>query len=196
MMLTLEEDEFKAHFADDDFCEYYGNPVRVRLKSGRQMQYASATFAEKEQDRIKELELHCTEVEEEAKVKYWLIDFNMPKKDVEKLQRIAASYEMTPDEYFDACLEHFLNSPEERKAFKEEYDRCMANGTPLDEHIQVLREFPVLKGETEMQARKKCVAGLCGTVYAVEDSVKTRENNNSGSPESDYRKKKEMNGIG
>ena len=88
----------------------------------------------------------------EDDIQYWIYEIWMTEAKKNKVEKDAARFGMTPEQYLTKLLEHALD--DEEKA-------CEANKPAqagADPGICLVRYYPVLKGETEAQALERAKA--------------------------------------
>ena len=100
-------------------------------------------------ERLKKLE----EEQDDPDIKYFIYEFEAEEQVWERLNEIAAEREMTLNELFIWALENSLiHRPEEYKitdAQEEEKE------PPELLHLTLIRQYPVYKWETELQAKRR-----------------------------------------
>lgn len=151
-MPEISEEEFVANIERDDFCRRYGNPVRIREKNGDSLVCMAIEYYERMMQR---LEAFCEYAasHEDDNIRYWIYEFEMPQEKKDKLEEIARENEMTVDEFFQAAVLSAIEHPKEAAAtIRREQD------SDEDCDIRLVRKYPVYKGETEAQARKRAIA--------------------------------------
>ena len=93
-------------------------------------------------------------MEDDGRIKYWMYEIEMPDEMNRLLEEQLTLREMTLDEFACATLQHVIDHPAEAKRFHEEY-----NAHPVEQiDIRLVRYYPVYKGETEAQARRRKLA--------------------------------------
>lgn len=88
------------------------------------------------------------------RIKYWIYEIEMSDEANQSLKKQLELCEMTLDEYAEAVLRRMIDNPEETWRIHEEM------GTSVDEpsEIRLIRFYPVYKGETEAQAKRRKLA--------------------------------------
>lgn len=90
-------------------------------------------------------------MEDDDRIKYWMYEIEMSDEMNRLLEEQLALREMTPDEFACAAAQHVIDHPAEAKRFHEEYSAHPDER--LD--IRLVRYYPVYKGETAAQARRR-----------------------------------------
>ena len=84
-------------------------------------------------------------------VKYWVLEFDLLPETEAALRENARNNEMTIDEYFESEIRNMIDHPEWIEEIKQYYlDHPEESGD-----ITLVRAYPVLRSETEAQARKR-----------------------------------------
>ena len=91
---------------------------------------------------------------EDERIKYWLYEIEMSDKANQLLEKQLALCEMTLDEYACAALQYAIDHPAEAKRVNEE----LAAHPEEQLNIRLVRSYPVYKGETEAQAKRRKLA--------------------------------------
>ena len=96
----------------------------------------------------------ASEQKADDRVKYWMYELEMSDAADQVLEKQLALCEMTLDEYACAAVQYAIDHPAEAKRYQED----MATHPEEQLDIRMVRCYPVYKGETEAQARKRKLA--------------------------------------
>ena len=90
---------------------------------------------------------------EDKQIKYWIYEFSMSEKTRQEFDELCAFNEMTADEFFQAAvLDVIRRAKDDPEGLKQDImENCKAPAT----EIQLIRCYPVYRGETEAQAYKR-----------------------------------------
>lgn len=88
------------------------------------------------------------------RIKYWIYELEMSEEANRMLEKQLALCEMTLDEYACAAVQSVIADPQGARRFHEELKTHPEDG--LD--IRLIRYYPVYKGETEAQAKRRKIA--------------------------------------
>ena len=94
--------------------------------------------------------------EDDARIKYWIYEFEMPDKTRQELEAICEACEMTMDEFFEAAVRDAIHRAKtDPEGFKKS---CMEFWQTAEDEIRLVRYYPVYKGETEAKALRRKLA--------------------------------------
>ena len=94
--------------------------------------------------------------DDDAKIKYWIYEFEMSEKARQAFEAACASYEMTEDEFFQFIISDAIRRAEEDpEGYKQQ---CREALEESEYEVRLVRYYPVYKGETEAQAYKRKLA--------------------------------------
>ena len=177
----ISAEDFGKHMAEDDFLLRYGNPVVIHRDDYRDLLCIAWEYYERLCRQIDALESELDTLHEDANIKYWIYEFEMPEKTRQELESICALHELTTDEFFQAAV---LDAIRKAEADPEGYKQsCIEAQEPTESVIRLVRYYPVYKGETEAQAYKRKLAEEAtenrGTDEHTVDNTK-RDNAGSG----------------
>lgn len=132
-MTEITGTELIKHLNAGDFEKTYPDPVKVKTEAGES--------------------LVCM-TEEYYDINYWNYEMEMPQATLSMLTKAADQLEMTLNEYCCVVIENAIKwAEQDPEGFEKE--RKESKGDNLG--IQVIRSYPVHRGETEAQARKKAM---------------------------------------
>lgn len=147
-MPELSAEEFAANADRDDFFRRYGNPVWIREKGGNGLVCMAREYYER---MLEGLGDSCGD----GDIRYWNYEFVMPQETKDDLEKIAADNEMTTDEFFEAVILSAIQHPAETAEIVQREQNQYSDEEP---EICLVRQYPVHKGETRAQARKRAIA--------------------------------------
>ena len=152
----ITAEDFSKHMAEDDFLLRYGNPVVIHGDDKRDLICMAWEYYERLCRQIDALESELESMHEDANIKYWIYEFEMPEKTRQEFEAICALHELTTDEFFQAAV---LDAIRKAEADPEGYKQsCMEAQESAESDIRLVRYYPVYKGETEAQAYKRKLA--------------------------------------
>ena len=126
----------------DDFLQRYGNPVTVKSEGHGDLICMGREYYER-------LVLDLEYFREQDPADYWIYEFSATEAKKLEFEKAAAQLEMTMDEYLvdivESALKQVRFDPEHPK---EDLIQKAERGSG----IQLVRYYPVYKGETEEQA--------------------------------------------
>jgi len=147
----ISAEEFRACVDQDDFLRRYGNPVVIRSSGQRDVVCMAREYYER---LMQERNLFI----DDENIKYWIYEFSMPWEKKLEFDRVCAKCELTPNEFFEAAVTDAIRRAES------DADGLRNDCKELEEHpelglqIQLVRFYPVFKGETKAQALKRKLA--------------------------------------
>lgn len=147
-MPELSAEEFAENVGGNDFFRRYGNPVWIREKSGDGLVCMAREYYERMLEGPGD---SCRD----GDIRYWNYEFEMPQEAKDNLEKIAADNEMTTDEFFEAVILSAIQHPAETAEIVQREQNQYS-----DEELEIclVRQYPVHKGETRAQARKRAIA--------------------------------------
>ena len=98
--------------------------------------------------------------EDNCRIKYWIYEFEMPEKTKQEYEILCAQHEMTPDEFFQIAILNEIHSAEADQSGYHQH--IIGNSKGVKSDVKLIRYYPVFKGETEAQARKRKFAEEMG----------------------------------
>ena len=145
ILLSLPEvpqEELIACVDYDDFLRRYGNPVTVKSEGHGDLVCMAREYYER-------LVLDLEYFREQDPTDYWIYEFSATEEKKMEFKKAAALQGMTMDDFLVGIVETALNQahfdqerPQEELIKKAEWESG----------IQLVRYYPVYKGETEEQA--------------------------------------------
>lgn len=152
-MDKISKDEFLKLIDDSkDIFDFYSDPVRIGKGSSDDLVLMSVDLYDK---LIKN---KARNTDSDADIRYYICELKMPEEARAQLEQKAKQLEMTLDELFNATLKNFIdyvesckekNIPPEKMFPEEDIDS--------EEKIEFIRCYPVRRGETEAQAKKRAL---------------------------------------
>ena len=88
---------------------------------------------------------------------YYILEMEMPQVLIEELKEAAKKEQLSIDEYFNKCLKYHIAQPEEIEKITKRYEELDFEDKYLYDEIKVIRDYPVNDGESEYQARMRCL---------------------------------------
>ena len=89
--------------------------------------------------------------EEDKRIKYWIYEFDMSEEKKMEIDAVCTACELTLDEFMEAAVENAI----QRAKIDPDNLRKDIEESEKDSEIRLIRYYPVYKGETEAQARKR-----------------------------------------
>ena len=89
--------------------------------------------------------------EEDKRIKYWIYEFDMSEEKKMEIDAVCTACELTLDEFMEAAVENAI----QRAKIDPDNLRKDIEESEKDSEIKLVRYYPVYKGETEAQARKR-----------------------------------------
>ena len=152
-MERISKDEFLKLIDDGkDIFDFHSDPVRIGEGSSDDLVLISADLYD---ELIKN---KAKNTDSDADIRYYICELKMPEETRAQLEQKAKQLEMTLDELFNATLKNFIdyvesckekNIPPEKMFPEEDIDP--------EEKIEFIRCYPVRRGETKAQAKKRAI---------------------------------------
>ena len=76
----ISAEDFGKHMAEDDFLLRYGNPVVIHRDDKCDLLCMAREYYERLCKQINALESELDALHEDANIKYWIYEFEMPEK--------------------------------------------------------------------------------------------------------------------
>ena len=144
---TISADDFREGLDSGDLFEKYGEPVRVKGEKTEAVAMSPESYGQTA-ERIRYLEEELGDPD----IKYYIYEFEAEERVWETLNRVAAEREMTLNELFISAFEAGMG------------EKAVVLGKAADEkpfepmELTLVRFYPVRKGETELQAKRRAIA--------------------------------------